>query len=171
MGSSNHAEWQLERDRMVVAAGVLGALCPGSFARVGAGFVFVFCGGVFIRLPEGSGHHLYSREHPGAFWELGTWVMCRSRWKVLVQHWSSGSIPSVPGVTTVPEHCHQRPLASQCLQGTRRSTTNVRAHCSHLTLLSTASPPFQRLPAPRAARAPKPQETSNKRLFELDVKA
>lgn len=48
---------------------------------------------------------------------------------------------------------------------------NDRVHCSHLTLLSTASLPFQRLPAPSAARAPKPQETSNKRLFELDVKA
>lgn len=112
MGPSSHAERRLEQDRIVVAAGVLGTLCPGSSARVSAGFVFIFCAGVFIRLPEGSGHHLYCRKHPGAFGELSTWVMCRSRWKVLVQHWSSGSLPSVPGVTTVPEHCHQRPLAS-----------------------------------------------------------
>lgn len=86
---------QLERDRIVAAAGVLGALCPGSSARVTAGFVFIFCGGVFIRLPEGSGHHLYCRKHPGALGELSTWVMCRSRWKVLAQAWSSGSLPSL----------------------------------------------------------------------------
>lgn len=111
MGSSSLAEWQLERDSIVAAAGVLEALCPGSSARVTTGFVFIFCAGVFIRLPEGSGHHLYCRKHPGALGELSTWVMCRSRWKVLVQLWSSGSLLSVPGATTVPEH--QRPLASR----------------------------------------------------------
>lgn len=75
-------------------------------------------------------------------------------------------LPSI----TVPGHCHQRPLAPQA-QGSRKCTTNDRVHCSPLTLLSTASLPSQGLPAPSAARAPKPQETSNKRLFELDVRA
>lgn len=98
MGSSSRAEWQLERDRITAAVGVLGALCPGSSARVTAGFMFIFCGAVFIRLPEGSGHHLYCRKYPGALGELSTWVMCRSRCKVLVQHCSSGSLPSVPGL-------------------------------------------------------------------------
>lgn len=156
---------QLEQDRVVTAAGVLGALCPGSSARVTAGFVFIFCSGVFIRLPEGSGYHLYRRKHPGVFGELSTWVMCRSRWKVLVQPWSSGSLPSLCPSTVTRAQWLPEPT------GSRRSTTNDRVHCSHLTLLSTASLPSQGLPAPSAARAPKPQETSNKRLFELDVKA
>lgn len=84
MGSSSHVEWQLEWDRISASAGVLRALCPGLSARVTSGFVFIFCGGVIIRLSEGSGHHLYCRKHSGAFGEVSTWVMCSSRWKVLV---------------------------------------------------------------------------------------
>lgn len=170
MGSSSHAEWQLEQDRIVVAAGVLRALCPGSSACVSAGFVFIFCGGVFIRLPEGSGHHLYCRNHPGAFGEFSTWVMCRSRWKVLVQHWSSCSLPSVPALplclsTVTRGHWLPEPTAAGDAPRMTESTVRM-TESSHPALHCTL--PF---PAPSAARAPKPQETSNKRLFELDVKA
>lgn len=61
----SHTKWHPEQGS-IVGATVLGALCPGSLARGTAGFIFIYCVVVFIRLSEGSEHYSYLQKAPRA---------------------------------------------------------------------------------------------------------
>jgi len=138
------------------------------------------------RCLQGQGTACTHRKHPGALRELSTQAPHRgSRRQVspgAVPHWGTSSPQPAPRVTAVPEHGHRghqlpEPVATCTPAAGEAEEQQSPLRPSRLALrcippLPKASSPFRSEGRqPPAARAPKPQETSNKRLFKLDVKA